>query len=771
MGRMHWVDWAIVAAASTVVLIIAVKARAFIRGVADFLTAGRVAGRYVICVSSGEAGMGLISAAAIFEMYYNSGFGFSFWNGLSTPLGILFLLTGYCIYRFRETRAMTMGQFLEMRYNRPFRIYAGILQSISGVINYAIFPAVSARFLIYFCNLPLQVNFLGLTFPTMGVVMAIFLSIGVLVATSGGMITIMVTDCVQGILSYPMYAIVVVYLLMQFSWSHEIAPALLDRPDGMSLLNPFDISKLRDFNLFYIFVGIFSSVFNRMSWSGTQGFNAAALNAHEQKMGAVLGTWRAGFSTMMFILLAIVAYTFLNHADFAPKAEAVRQELAWKTVNDVAGSERFSTVKTEIRDFMDSGALPPVLDGAEPVTSTGLTPEPMLSVVKGALATEDPSVAQTFSSIYGQMRVPMVLRAILPIGLMGIFCAICIFLLISTDASYMHSWGSIIVQDIVLPVRGKSFTPKQQLFWLRLVITGVAVFAFLFSSYFAQIDFIIMFFTITGAIWLGGAGPCIVGGLYWKRGTSAGAFTALTLGSGIATGGIIAQKMWVGTLYPWLESVGLVPIIRTIVEGVSRPFEPYILWRVTPDQFPVNSMEIYFLGLLASISSYIIVSLLTGQKSFNMERMLHRGIYTHKGDKVVVHEPVTRHNILKKLLGITAEYTPGDKVLAWSVFIYSMGWGFGSFVLLIIWNAISPWPDTWWAGWFLIQNIIVAGIIGVVTSIWFTIGGSVDLLRLFRRLSEEEVNVLDDGRVIGHLSADDAAAWSDHQDPPAGANP
>ena len=758
---MHWIDWAIVAIPIAIVFLIAIKAQAYVKGVADFLTAGRVAGRYVLCVASGEAGMGLISAVAMFEVYYTSGFGFSFWNGLTIPLGMVFLLTGYCIYRFRETRAMTMGQFLEIRYSRGFRIFAGILQSLSGVINYAIFPAVSARFLIYYCDLPLQVTIFGLTFPMMGVVMAIFLSVAVIIANAGGQITIMVTDCIQGILSYPLYAIVVVYLLMRFSWSHEIAPALLNRPEGMSLLNPFDISKLRDFNLFYIIVGIFSTVFNRMSWAGNQGFSTAALNAHEQKMGAVLGTWRAGFSSMMFIVLAIVAYAFLHNAKFAPQAEAVRQELAWKTVNDVASGDEFGEVRKEIRAFMDTGIQPRALAAAESSEAvSGLAPEPMLTVVKETLATQDPSTAQTYGSIYGQMIVPLTLRNILPIGITGVFVAICIFLLVSTDTSYMHSWGSIIVQDIVLPIRKKPFTPKQQLFWLRVAIVGVALFAFFFSALFAQIDFIIMFFAITGAIWLGGAGPCIVGGLYWKRGTTAGAFTALILGSGIATGGIIAQKMWVSTLYPWLESSGLLRLTKFIIEGISRPFEPYILWRITPDQFPINSQEIYFIGLLASIVSYVVVSLLTGkQKVFNLDRMLHRGAYTRAGEEVVEHERVTWRNLWQKMLGVTSEYSRGDKVLAWSVFLYSMGWAFGSFVVLVLWNAIWPWLNSWWAEWFKIQNLIVPSIIGVVTSIWFTIGGSVDLHRLFQRLGEEKTNELDDGRVVGHLSADDAAAW------------
>ena len=41
----------------------------------------------------------------------------------------------------------------------------------------------------------------------------------------------------------------------------EIIPSLMNRPPGKSMLNPYDVSQLSTFNLFYVFVGIFSSVF------------------------------------------------------------------------------------------------------------------------------------------------------------------------------------------------------------------------------------------------------------------------------------------------------------------------------------------------------------------------------------------------------------------------------------------------------------------------------------------------------------------------------
>jgi solute:Na+ symporter, SSS family len=355
---MHWIDWLIVLCPLVLVGWIGLRTQKYVKGVSDFLSAGRVAGRYVVAVASGEAAMGLISLVAMFEIYYNSGLAYSFWNQLYAPIAIIIMLTGFCIYRYRESRAMTMGQFFEMRYNRGFRIFAGILQSISGVINYAIFPAVGARFLVYFCDLPITTCIFGAwVVPTFMIVMAIFLTIAVFVATMGGQITIMTTDCIQGILSYPIYAIIVIYLLSKFSWFNDVVPVMLNRSSGKSFLNPFDVSKLRDFNLFYIAVGIFGSIFNRMSWSGTQGYNSAARDAHEQKMGGVLGTWRAGFGGIMFVLLAVCAYAYLNGGSFTRQAAQIRNDLAAKAMADVTVTSRIDcgNVQKDFGNYLKTG--------------------------------------------------------------------------------------------------------------------------------------------------------------------------------------------------------------------------------------------------------------------------------------------------------------------------------------------------------------------------------------------------------------------------------
>ena len=759
---MSWLDWIIVCVPLLIVLFVGLKSQKYVRGVAGFLAADRVAGRYVVAVAGGEAAMGLISIVAMIERDYSSGFGFSFWNRLGTPLGLLFALTGYCTYRFRETKAMTMGQFFELRYSRAFRIFAAFLQAFSGILNYAIFPAVGARFLIYFMDLPATVNLGGAAVPTTALVMAGFLGVALFVALLGGQVTIMVTDCVQGLLSYPMCFILIAYILYRFDWWREMAPALGNRVPGESFLNPYDIKNLRNFNLFYVVVGLFSSVFNRMAWSGAQGYAAAAKTAHEQKMSGLLGTWRGSFMVMMYTLLAVSAFTYLNHPDFAREARVVRLKLAEKTIDDIASGARFSKVRSDLKATFR--AIPEQrrsVDGGHPISQKDNLDTPYQNAARDRLKSVEggAGVGQTFRTIYGQMLVPVAIREMLPMGLTGIFCAVMILLMVSTDTTYMHSWGGVIAQDIVLPLRGKPFTPKQHMLLLRCCLVFVCLTAYFFSLFFSQMDYILMFFQITGAIWMGGAGSCIVFGLYSRRGTTAGAFSALISGGVIAGGGFLMQNFWADRIYPLLVRQELAEQLDTVLRAITAPLAPYVVWRVTPDRFPINSQEILFISMLSSIVIYVVVSLLTCRRPFNLERMLHRGIYNVEGGAAPAKPRFSFRGVMSTLLGITGEYSKSDKCIAWAVFIYSFVYGFlGNFIVVVVWNAVSPWPAYWWRWYFFITSIVVTGIVAVATWIWFTAGGIRDLIRLFAELRNRSDNALDDGSVSGHVSAADAAA-------------
>ena len=106
---MSWIDWAIMAVPMAVVCFIAYKTNKYMKGVSDFLSAGRVAGRYLVCTATGMAGMGVISVVAAFEQRYVAGFASTWWQILSWPISLLMAFTGFVIYRYRETRALTLA--------------------------------------------------------------------------------------------------------------------------------------------------------------------------------------------------------------------------------------------------------------------------------------------------------------------------------------------------------------------------------------------------------------------------------------------------------------------------------------------------------------------------------------------------------------------------------------------------------------------------------------------------------------------------------------
>ncbi len=133
------IDWAILAALFALPLAAAWLSRKYIKGVADFLVAGRSVGRYLGLGSDSMQAMGAVTILAYWQMNYKAGFAGQWWYLLTPMAGILVALTGWGIYRFRETRAMTLGQLVGMRYGERARIFFGAIAYLAGVVNMGIF--------------------------------------------------------------------------------------------------------------------------------------------------------------------------------------------------------------------------------------------------------------------------------------------------------------------------------------------------------------------------------------------------------------------------------------------------------------------------------------------------------------------------------------------------------------------------------------------------------------------------------------------------------
>ena len=748
---MNLLSWCIVIIPVAFVVGMAVYSRKYIRGVADYLAAGRVAGRYVISVSYIESALGVISLVAAVEINYQTGFAISFWNNVLLPLGTLIALTGYCSYRFRETKALSFGQFLEMRYNRKFRIFAAFLRTFSEMLTNMIGPAVAARFFIYLLGIPHVVNFFGVEIQSFVLVMIVSISLALVIIWNGGMIGLIISDCIQGLMSYPIFVIFTVFVLTSFSWSNEIVPVMLDRVPGESFLNPYDIQSLRDFNLFALIVTIFSRLLNQASWAGG-GSDRSGRTPHEQKMANVLGSWRGGFAFIMCILIGIAVICTMNHSHFSRKAGKIRTELSGRVVGEVV---RDDTLRNKLAAKIN--AMPPQCHriGVDPPLSRVKNLDtPYLNAAKEVFNENGNGNAefQEYRTLFHQMMLPVALRNILPSFLLGLFCLLMVMLMLSTDDSRMFSSALTIVQDVIMPFRKKPLTPKQHIRWVRLSALFVGIAFFFGSLFLAQLDYIILFCVIMSSIWLGGAGPVMVFGLYSRFGTTAGAFASLLTGSCISIGGIVLQRNWPDYIYPWLDKSGYVDTLNNFLTTVSEPFAPYIVWHMDPVKFPINSQEIFFMSMLFSICAYVGFSLLTYRKPFNLERMLHRGKYSIDGEKHI-QSPWTLKNLYNKLIGITPDYTYGDKIIAWATFGYTIVYQFiFAFCGVIIFNIFVPWSSEAWSKYFLVTTLIIPGCVAVISTIWFTIGGVVDLRRLFRDLAARKDDPLDDGRVEGHVS-------------------
>ncbi len=675
---MKFFDWTILAIMYFGILITVVLTKRHMRGVSDYLAAGRSAGRYLLTISAGIAGLGAITVIANLEAGYQAGFALGWWGLTMALFGVVVTVSGWVNYRFRRTRALTLAEFFERRYSRRFRIFAGSVAFVAGLINFGIFPSVGARFFIYFLGLPENWHLLGMTLPVFPTLMAALLITAVYFVLAGGQVAVMITDFIQGAFANLVFLILAVYLLLLVGWD-QVGEVLSQTAVGHSKINPFDTGFVADFNFKYFLIGVIGLFYGAMSWQGTQAYNSSARTAHEGKMGGVLGLWRGRSQDVFMTIVPILVFTVLHHPEWAGFASEVNQQLG------------------------------------------------------------------TFDnqSVANQMRAPLVLARLLPTGLLGAFAALMMGAFISTHNTYLHSWSAIFIQDVVLPFRKTPLSPKTHLTLLRAGVVGVAIFIFIFSLFYKQSQAILLFFALTAAIFAGWSGAVIIGGLYTRWGTTAGAWVATICGVTLALTGFVLEQ----TQRSWRESGqafwGLLDWV-----GLERAHS----WAAWTEIHLPNGQELWGWAMWICALIYVAVSL--GQQaikrqSFDLDRLLHRGEFAIDGEVEQKSGSISRG---WRALGITQEFGWKDKFL----YIITWGWNLawvGVFIVGTVYFLTRDVQDGDWSQWdsmwleFWHAKIWIELSVAVVVIVWFTLGGIQDVKRLLKSLSQSQADDKDDGFV------------------------
>lgn len=153
-----------------------------------------------------------------------------------------------------------------------------------------------------------------------------------------------------------------------------------------------------------------------------------------------------------------------------------------------------------------------------------------------ALAMVEPAVLTTIAGQFGEkdgslFAMPYLLSQIVPAGMMGLLVAAMLAADMSTDSSYMLTWGSVIYNDILAPFRKVAWSEKKGLLWNRFIIALIGIFLLLWGLWYKLEGNLWEYLQTTGTIYLASMSVLLIACCYWKRANDWGAIAAMIVGA------------------------------------------------------------------------------------------------------------------------------------------------------------------------------------------------------------------------------------------------
>ncbi len=175
-----------------------------------------------------------------------------------------------------------------------------------------------------------------------------------------------------------------------------------------------------------------------------------------------------------------------------------------------------------------------------------------------ALAMVEPAVVETIGLQFGEkdgslFAMPYLLSQIVPAGMMGLLVAAMLAADMSTDSSYMLTWGSVIYNDVLAPFRKVAWSEKKGLLWNRFIIALIGIFLLIWGLWYKLEGNLWEYLQTTGTIYLASMSVLLIACCYWQRANNWGAIAAIIVGAALP---VLALSLDLFVKVPVLDAGG-----------------------------------------------------------------------------------------------------------------------------------------------------------------------------------------------------------------------
>jgi len=440
MNLSIW-DLAFVVAYLFLIFLSGTIVKKYVKGIDNFLVAGRSMGYHLGLLSLMCTEIGMITYVYYAELGFKAGLA-ALIVAFPPVVAYIFLgRTGFIIKPLLEMKISTIPEFFSRKYSKGVRFYIGIIMAVGGILNFGVFPGVEANFINIVTGIPK--DYLLVT-------MVVMLTLVLIYTVAGGMVAVIVTNYIQYILLSFGMIFITVYGIYIIGWGNIVTS--VTEQLGEKGLNPFTPSIMEgEFGIGFLVWQVLFWIALLVGW---QAISMRLFSSKDSKVGQKIYTW----SGLMFLSRAIMP-------------------ILW-------GVMAIAVVGTEI-DSLEA--------------------------------------------------LPLLLIEIVPAGLLGIIFAALLAASMSTYASYLLSWSSVVSQDIigsiVTYITKRELDSKKQLLVSRITMAAVMIFIIWWSLFHEMEGYLYFYLNMTGMLFIPGVLICVAFGIYWKKARTLGAYMAITFGA------------------------------------------------------------------------------------------------------------------------------------------------------------------------------------------------------------------------------------------------